>query len=572
MVRTAIGLLVVAVFMSNHCCIANAQKDSDNRAVRLAAARQLIAAAMKESQRISAADRKSLAYSNIAEAQLSVGDTADARATAAKITGWKNGLYQQIVVAEAAVGNIAGANEIVENMERESLKGEARRVIVKAQLKAGDIAGAKATAGRIAGVSFGKAGVYRSIAHAQIKAGDNVGAIESLAVAAKAADQEWLLKINRGELLEICLDVFAAQRKLGDSSAAQRTLLIARRFAEEQLDGRSVPWACHVVFEAQAMAGDIIAAKAAAARYTGQLGGVSLQPVAYGGIASAQAKTGDIAGAKATAAAIREVREDAGCLYWKESAFADIAAAQAAQGDIEGAKITAEQAGKYWKASAYRAIAEVQVKAGDVTGAKTTAAETDDEFGAYDKMLAYFAIANALAKAGDMAGARQAFDLAEATVSRDKDEDWKESRCYDIVNAREEVGDLAGAKMTAARIGYWSKVAELQAKGSDLAAARETLKKAAKAAAELDDSRRDGVYLSIAKDQAKFGDLVGAKETAVRISDEHAKGRVHSQIIAAQTLAGDMAGAIDYSASLTDDSSARCGLLCDAAKDLCDAP
>jgi hypothetical protein len=361
--------------------------------------------------------------------------------------------------------------------------------------------------------------------------------------------------------------------KLGDAAGAKKTLLTARKLAADELDDKSGPWAYHAVFEAQAMAGDVAGAKAAAAKVSERFGRSTLKPVAYGGIASGQAKTGDVAGAKATAAAIREDSEDAGWPYSKASwVFADIASTQAAAGDIEGAKITAAQAGKNWKASAYYHIAEAQAEGGNIAGAKTTATEIDEEFGVYDKMLAHFAIANAQAKAGDTVGASQTFDLAEATIARAKDEDWKESRFYDIVHAREEAGDLAGAKVTAARIGFWSKVAELQAKGGDLAAARETLKKAVKAAVKLDDSRRDGVYFDIAKDRAKFGDLVAAKETAARIGDEHTKWRVHCLIIAAHAMAGDMAGAIDYSASLTDNPFTRCSLLCNAAKDLCDAP
>jgi hypothetical protein len=309
----------------------------------------------------------------------------------------------------------------------------------------------------------------------------------------------------------------------------------------------------------------VVGAKAAAAKVTKQF----LRHVAYGGIASGQAKSGDVAGAKATAAAIREAAEDAGRIYWKQWVFADIASTQAAAGDIEGAKISAAEAGKPWKPLAYCCITESQAERGNIAGAKVTAAGIDDEFGAYYKMLAYFAIAKACMKAGDKAAARQAVDLAEAVVARANDKEWKRERYCDIVNAREDAGDVAGARAMAARLGHWSRVAELEAKDGSPAAARKTLGRAVEAAAARDDSERDGVYLDIAKDQAKFGDLIGAKNTAARIRDAQWRAQAQHSIIAAHAVAGDMEAARAYAATLRYGPFARCVLFCDAARELC---
>jgi tetratricopeptide (TPR) repeat protein len=542
-------------------------------AARRAAAKQLIVAAIAELQNISDAKSVSPARESIAWAQLKVGDWGDAKAAAAKIKGRKDDLYRGIAEAEAASGDLVGAEATAKLIGDLRIRRDLGPAIVSAQLRTGDLAGACARAAKIAWTDADgcdqlagrRACAYKEIAETQIKANDKVGAVQSLEAAAAAAARA----VPPDVALGLSLEVAEAQLKAGDEAGAVKTVRKAREAARLVPDG-AMPWAYSVVFEAQVIAGDPAGAKAAAAQVTERSGGRDLRPMAYEGIVTGQGRTGDVAGAKATAAEIADNDERA-------AAYCTIACIQAVSGDLAGARATATLAASdRHRGPVQRAIAEAQARAGDIAAANATAAEIKE---AFPRTEAYCAIAQAQAKAGDNAGVRQTLDAANASAATITDGDAKMfARCR-IARARAEAGDWAGAKATAvgieralARASVYKHIAEMQVKAGDLPAARETLETAASSAAQLKGWDQARTYRDIAAVHAYLGDLDAAKRNLSRIDDEFYRQHANPFVIVARARAGDVAGAIKLSKRLSDAPHVRCESLARAACDLCPEP
>ena len=125
----------------------------------------------------------------------------------------------------------------------------------------------------------------------------------------------------------------------------------------------------------------------------------------------------------------------------------------------------------------------------------------------------------------------------------------------------------------AAKIGEWAylKIAEAQALAGDVHSAHESLKLALAAADRRSGDSRWWAYYDIAVAQANLRDLADAKVTVAKISDKMDQEVAYEAIVAAQALAGDVAGAIDYSDHLADNQFAKCTRLAKAAELLCPA-
>ena len=576
-------------------------KAADAMAVRRATARQLIVAAIKEAQRISPPYDRSLAFDSIGQAQVAIGDVAGAkesaseiakiRASAGKIADarehlsmmdfMKDSLYECIVAVEARAGAIAAAKADMEKIDKRYPKAASRRPIVTAQLKAGDVPGALATAEQLVyrgedrenpdELALSRAEAYHEIAAAQIKAGEKVRAIRTLEAAGKAA----AMMPNVG----VCLEIATAQVKAGDAAGAVKTVAIAMEAARLMQYSKSQPAAYREVFEARVMAGDLAGAKAEATKMTEQFNRQPLWRDAYKGIITGQAKTGDFAGAKATVAEISR-ENTAGTRYLKASAYSEIASFQAAAGDIAGAKATAAEIDSEQREWAYRGIARAQAAAGDMAGARHTLDLADT--------LATKRVGSARPQAlvdivEDRVRARD-FVGAKATAVKINDPTSCADILLEIGRAQAKAGDVGAARDTvesARKVAEQSSadyrtiaylaIAKAQAVLGEIAAARKTLELAKKAAGQLADKYR-WAHQRLAEAQATFGELAAAKATASQIEDKCDQGRAYEAIIATQAMAGDAAGAIDYSDSLTADPVRRSLQLAAVATEMCSPP
>ena len=138
-------------------------------------ARQLLAAALKNAERIEDADAKSWSCRRIAEAQSQLGDVASAKVTAAQITHprHKASAWRQIAAAEInardlveARKSLAVAAAAAANISQAHFKAWVYREIVETQVKASDLAGAAAAAAQIS-EKDDQASAYCDIAEAQ---------------------------------------------------------------------------------------------------------------------------------------------------------------------------------------------------------------------------------------------------------------------------------------------------------------------------------------------------------------------------------------------------------------------
>lgn len=80
-------------------------------------------------------------------------------------------IYYEVVVAQAAAGDIADAQSYADLIQEREAKNISEEYIAEAQAKAGDVAGAKKTADSIQDDEYRKNGTRKAIADAQAKAG-----------------------------------------------------------------------------------------------------------------------------------------------------------------------------------------------------------------------------------------------------------------------------------------------------------------------------------------------------------------------------------------------------------------
>ena len=372
------------------------------KTARQIAARQLIAAALQEAQRIPTARDKASAYRDIAQAQARAGDVAGARksievveAAFAEIygkSGGDAGSYCEIAEIQILVGDVAAARQALEKAKA-AIPSEKERWPAD-------------------GVTF-----YELILPLQLQLGDKAGARESVDAAKRIA----------GELqrTDSYCTLAGMQIGLDDQKAARQSVETAKAIAAkthiDNYDPRPE------IARVQASLGDLADAKAT-------LAGVCTDDVgktnAYEDIAELQAGKGDFAGAKATIALIPEKHK-----VNREAALARIADAEAEAGRIASAKATVEGIDDRLKAIAYRRIGGVQVESGDFAGAQATAEQIRTpapvihqaadpnamECRCARKSFAailYRQIAEEQADAGDMTAARRCLTLAQDAARR----------------------------------------------------------------------------------------------------------------------------------------------------------
>ena len=261
-------------------------------------------AAIKISDLLPDAGAKKLWRSNakhtIAEALAAAGSYGKAQKIANQIPDlyWKNDTLANVVKAQAAAGDIAGA------IDRAKTTGEpdlATDMVVEIQAMAGDIAGAKRTTDLIQDPDV-KNLAFGSIAGGELKAGDTAAAKASIDAIT-----------NAGEKDDILASAAEAQAKAGNVAEALQLV-------------------------------DMMSAR---------------KSYEYKFIAGIQAGSGDVAGALQTASLNADAEPDQ---FWRSATLNDIAVAQAKSGDIGGALKTVDMiqnAG--WIDSARKAVHEVQV-------------------------------------------------------------------------------------------------------------------------------------------------------------------------------------------------------------------
>ncbi len=277
------------------------------------------------------------AYCEIVRAQAKVGNFSGAKTTAADLDSKdKAWAYQYIAKAQAKAGDVSGAMATAAQIsDEENRKAWAYCEIAEAQANAGDIGGATATTGKISLTDESSRDLCsEAIARAQIRAGDLAGAqrkddllkylpltcgvvAEAYVKAGDLAGAKKIAAEVEGEYhrVEVYCVIAETQVKLGDLAGAKATAT--------QLEGEHVAVAFQRIAIVQAEAGDIPGAKVTAAQSGSDT---------YCRIALLQVEGGDLSGADATAALIGN---DA--LPNKMAACIGIAAAQAKRGELAGA-------------------------------------------------------------------------------------------------------------------------------------------------------------------------------------------------------------------------------------------
>jgi S1-C subfamily serine protease len=330
-------------------------------------AAQTFAEALATARGISDATERVQALAKVARGQAQAGDHqgsvrtfAEAKAAVREIGGeaWRRDRrFVDIAKAQVEAGDITGALATAHGIGDEVERADGLFHIAHVQAQAADIAAALATARSIAHAPL-RNGALAHIARTQAQTGDITGALATARGIADPSDRAHPLA-----------DIAAAQARAGDRRGAVQT------FAEAMAAARGIAYhapsratALRAIAAAYAQAGEI----ALGLLVTREIGAASERNRALRAVAQAQARMGDIAGALATARGITAGFEFA-------DALADIAHARAEAGDIVGALDTArgidEARGDYYRsslASALRRIAEAQARAGEIAAALET--------------------------------------------------------------------------------------------------------------------------------------------------------------------------------------------------------
>ncbi len=356
-----------------------------------------------------------------------------------RIPRYRVGGLRAIALAQAKAGDaessrktFAQAKSVAETIPASEgfLKILHFREIAKAQVLAGDVAGAKSTA-QASSDSSERAGRLRAVAEAQAQAGDMPGAKAS---AAEIGDNELEIKAKA------LVDIAGAEIAVGNVVGARGTLAQAKSVADANKNPAERATTLLYIVETMGRVGDFEAAKDVAIQIgpaspnkelAAQVDAADKQPMSRGG----REMLGKVA---ALVAAMPEPSLQA-------KALRVIGELQARSGDIAGAKSTAEVMGKgSGKDDLVRAIAEAQVRVGDSLAAKTWATSISDS---YFKNKVLSAIGQAQAEAGDLAGAR---GTAEAIKGAPSD---KAAVFCAIALAQARAGDQPGAEASIGGVG-----------------------------------------------------------------------------------------------------------------------
>jgi hypothetical protein len=200
-----------------------------------AGSRESFAQAVKLADLVRSPHEKYDLLMDMADAQTKAGDLKGARASLAEalplVTVYNDAGHarMEIVRAQVKAGDLAAAQKtadlIVEGQP--SWKYDARCAIAEGQIKAGDLAGArKSLAAALEAVELyknngeGKFQAERMVADTQLRAGDTAGALDTLALAMKTAD---LIYANSAQHSWAQQGIAEAQFKAGDKASALKT-------------------------------------------------------------------------------------------------------------------------------------------------------------------------------------------------------------------------------------------------------------------------------------------------------------------------------------------------------------
>ena len=194
-------------------------------AIAAAQAKSGAITAAKATVRISTTRRKnSQAYLCITEAQADAGNIAEAQATLSQIRDgeWKERAYEMIAAAQMKAKNMAGARQsldLAETMATQIGDEEAHARIARERIRAGDVAGAKATMAKIKGEKDPDE-AHHMMAELQSSLGNIAGAMA-------AAEQ---IEERQDQVPMYC-KICEVQAKNGDMAGARRSLGLAKSSA-----------------------------------------------------------------------------------------------------------------------------------------------------------------------------------------------------------------------------------------------------------------------------------------------------------------------------------------------------
>jgi len=547
----AIVLLIVTVvyarcgsedLLSSRVAASEPREESGQpKCAEVAAARQLLAAALKDAPLARPASARAEAYLQIAKVQAKIGDAEGARRTfeeAKTVASQIGSAADKVEFARrvAAVMKHGGDTSIFAGMFKEENKPDFYIKIAKAQAEIGGVAEAvrtlveARTAASLLANDVIKGHWCAQTAVAQSTIGDIEGAQVTAARITGENDRE-----------AAYAGIALAQAKAGDSKGANRSIELGRP-AWKLRDWRFIAYDHVHIADAQVQGGHMAEARQSLAKAlvaASQIGNEGGDVYAF--IAAAQLRAGDIAGAKATAAQIS----------WKpakDSSYRGIATAQARAGNLAEAKATlAQVSGPRCRADAYQELAKAQSQAGDAAGAHQSRQEAINAASQIDepsfKKDAFCKIARAQMNARDAAGARQTLRHAKAAAPQINNKDDRSNAYCEIAKLQAEAGDMTEATATVAQITNEfqkaearNSIAAAQVKIGDVAAARAT------AAQSSSDEFKAWAYSTIAAAQAEAGDVAGALATAAQVAHAGAKVSAYRKIAEQQVKGGDIAG------------------------------
>lgn len=488
------------------------------------------------------AQARSRAYRIIASAQGEAGDSAGAResfsvsirtATVIPDESARGNAYSEIAYAQVRLGNVDDALQTaaqIDDTSTSKAQAETYRHIANSQMKVGDVAGARSTLSLARESDAGikdpdlRCWSYSETAAGQAEAGDAIGAGETLVLAKQAARAIEDVKDRWWRSRNLAL----LQVKAGDMAGARELLVESAQAVQGNSDACRDLWIN--IVELQLDMDDVAGAMQIAAGFKD----MDQKSDAYQLIAKVQVKTGDIAGARDTLSSASQCSEGYNCIL--------VGIAQAQIGDVVGLNQTAAKADPSLRReellTKWTVIA--QATAGDIAGAKRKAESMD-----LDLLVgqAYLWIAAACARASDAAGAREALGWYKRLRKDSVPELFCASDCYDVAVAQVDAGDisdadrtLADACMTGRDWGY-ERIAAAKAEAGDIAGAMQT------AAGIEDIERKDSAYRRITEMQLKAANITGALTTVVEIGDPWEAACTYVAIAKAQSTAEDNAGA-----------------------------
>jgi tetratricopeptide (TPR) repeat protein len=172
------------------------------------------------------AERKSFTLIEIARAQISAGQTEDARDTlrrasttlaSVKRGATRYGLLQQVASLQARLGDHASAIETAWQVDDASLRPQLMREVVASQAESGDVAGAVKRALALEDVPAGAAALL-GVLRVQSRARDASGVSETIGAALRVARSLSGSDLKAGALASLA----AAQMGAGDEEAARQ--------------------------------------------------------------------------------------------------------------------------------------------------------------------------------------------------------------------------------------------------------------------------------------------------------------------------------------------------------------